>query len=386
MTAEPHADVRASTAGAQASTAGAHACEDCLRRSWLVARLGAQFDFARRRGRDLPLIFDLPDARLIAATAGGARMAVERDYDSFDAEAALARCCAAGVETICRCDAAYPRRLATAPGAPAVLHVAGGRGRLSALLAADAVSIVGARRGSAYGLEVARSLGRSLGAAGLTVVSGMALGIDSAAHAGTLEGAGPTVAVLPAGAERAYPASKRGLYRRIVTSGVAVSELPPGSESRRWGFPARNRIIAGVSAMTVVVEAGERSGSLITAAVAEDLGRMLGAVPGRVTSALSAGTNDLLARGARVIRDAGDVLDALFGVGVRTAPEDGKGATIRIELRELLDAIGAGCDTLGALVGSGRAAQDTLTGLAELELGGHIRREAGGRYVALMSG
>jgi DNA processing protein len=360
------------------------ACEDCLRRSWLVARLGAQFDVARRRGRDLPLIFDLSDERLIAAVAGAARPAVEREYEDFDVRAATARCSAAGVETLCRCDPAYPHRLATAPGSPAVLHVVGGRERCGALLAGDAVSIVGARRGSPYGLEVARTLGRGLGAAGLTVISGMALGIDSAVHAGTLEAAGATVAVLPGGAEHPYPASKRGLYRRIVGSGVAISELPPGSESRRWGFPARNRIIAGLSAMTVVVEAGERSGSLITAGVAEDLGRTLGAVPGRVTSALSIGTNELLARGALVVRGAGDVLDALFGAGVRTVPEQEVGPPLRPELNDLFGAIEAGCDTLGALAGSGRSVEVTLTGLAELELGGRIRREAGGRYVVVM--
>jgi DNA processing protein len=362
----------------------ARACEDCLRRSWLLARLGAQFDFARRRGRDLPLVFDLPDARLIGAIAGAARPAVEREYDCFDAQAAAARCIAAGVETICRCDPEYPRRLAAAPGPPAVLHVAGGRDRFLALVAADAVAIVGARRGSPYGLEVARSLGRSLGAAGLTVISGMALGIDSAAHAGTLEASGATVAVLPAGAERPYPASKRALYRRIIRSGVAVSELPPGSASRRWTFPARNRIIAALSAMTVVIEARERSGSLITAAVAEDLGREIGAVPGRVTSALSAGTNDLLAHGARVVRDARDVLDAIFGAGVRTVPALDGGGSVRAELRDLLDAVDGGSDTLGALVGSGRSLEQALTGLAELEVCGRIRREAGGRYVVLI--
>jgi DNA processing protein len=212
----------------------------------------------------------------------------------------------------------------------------------------------------------------------------MALGIDSAAHAGTLEASGATVAVLPAGAERPYPASKRALYRRIIRSGVAVSELPPGSASRRWTFPARNRIIAALSAMTVVIEARERSGSLITAAVAEDLGREIGAVPGRVTSALSAGTNDLLAHGARVVRDARDVLDAIFGAGVRTVPALDGGGSVRAELRDLLDAVDGGSDTLGALVGSGRSLEQALTGLAELEVCGRIRREAGGRYVVLI--
>ena len=386
------ADANASTAPATGAPASGHAgaaptgaCAECLRRSWLVARLGPQLEIARRRGRDLPLIFDLSDARLIAAIAGDTRPFVQDEYNRFDPDGAAARCCTAGVATICRCDPQYPRRLAVAPGSPAVLHVAGGRERLIALAASEAVSIVGARRGSAYGLEVARSLGRSLGAAGVTVISGMALGIDSAAHAGALDAAGATVAVLPAGAERPCPASKRALYRQILRTGVAVSELPPGGESRRWTFPARNRIIAGLSAMTVVVEAAERSGSLITAGVAEDLGRKLGAVPGRVTSALSAGTNDLLARGATVVRDAGDVLDAVFGAGVRDVPGPGELDPVRPELRDLLDEIGAGRDTLGALVDSGRTVEQTLTALAELEVGGHIRRGAGGRYVAVMS-
>jgi DNA processing protein len=138
--------------------------------------------------------------------------------------------------------------------------------------------------------------------------------------------------------------------------------------------------------MTIVVEAGERSGSLITAAVAEDLGRPLGAVPGRVTSALSTGTNALLARGARVIRNAGDVLDAMFGAGVRTVPAQTLFEPASAELRDLLDALGAGEDTLGALVASGRSLETTLAALAELELGGRIRREAGGRYVVMRGG
>jgi DNA processing protein len=364
--------------------ADGRACAECLRRSWLVARLGPQLDYARRRGPDLPLIFALPDARLIAAVAGGTRAQVEREYERFDAAAAAERCTSLELETVCRCDRRrYPGGLAAAPGAPAVLHVAGGGDRAATLLAADAVSIVGARRGSPYGLEIARSLGRSLSAAGLTVISGMALGIDSAAHAGALEAGGATVAVLPAGAERPYPASKRALYRRIVGAGAVVSELPPGGETRRWTFPARNRIIAALGAMTVVVEAGERSGSLVTAAIAADLARPLGAVPGPVRSALSAGANELLARGAVVVRDAGDVLDAIFGAGVHPRPAPPRRPSVRAELRDLFDAVGAGCDTLGALLGSGRSLERTLTGLAELELDGLIRRDAGGRYLVL---
>ena len=205
----------------------------------------------------------------------------------------------------------------TAP--PAVLHVAGGLERLLELVAADPVAIVGSRRASPYGLDVARSLGRGLAFSGITIVSGMALGIDSAAHAGALDAGRPTVAVLPASADRPYPAGKRLLHRRIVATGAAVSELGPGPGVRRWMFPARNRIIAALAAMTVVVEAGERSGALLTAGLARRLDLPVGAVPGRVTTPQAAGPNALLAGGAGVVRGPQDVLDHLFGAGARAA-------------------------------------------------------------------
>ena len=141
------------------------------------------------------------------------------------------------------------------------------------------MTVVGARRASTYGREVARELGRELAAAGLVVVSGLAFGIDACAHRGALEG-GLTVAVLGCGADVAYPAAHRSLWRRICERGLVLSELPPGTGAWRWTFPARNRIMAALAGMTVVVEAAERSGSLITADLAADLGRDLGAVPG----------------------------------------------------------------------------------------------------------
>jgi DNA processing protein len=263
-----------------------------------------------------------------------------------------------------------------------VLHVAGSVDRLLELLEDDPVAIVGARRASAYGLEVARSLGRGLAAAQVTVVSGMALGIDGAAHAGALE-TGPTVAVLAGGADRPYPARHRRLYEQIRRSGVAVSELPPGTAPWRWCFPARNRIIAGLSRLTVVVEAGERSGSLITADFAEQLGRDVAAVPGLVTSPLAAGTHSLLAAGAALVAGAGDVLEllALHGGLVRSAPARPEPAQPR--LRKLLDEIAAGRDTVGRLVGGGVAIDVALAGIAELEALGHIRREIGGHLVVV---
>ena len=244
------------------------------------------------------------------------------------------------------------------------------------------MAIVGARRASAYGLEVARALGRGLAAAGLTVISGMAMGVDAAAHEGALEGAGSTIAVLAGAAEIPYPASQRALYARIVRHGAVVSELPPGFRARRWCFPARNRVIAGLADLTIVVEAGERSGALITSKVAVELGREVGAVPGRITSPLAAGTNALIADGAALISSAQKALDVACGVGVRTL-KPGDDADLAPRLRQVLDAVGRGADTPAALVAGGLSPGDALASLGELELCGRLRRGLDGRYVPI---
>jgi DNA processing protein len=215
----------------------------------------------------------------------------------------------------------------------------------------------------------------------MTVVSGMAVGIDSAAHAGALDAGMPTVAVLPGPADRPYPASRRALHRRIVAGGAAVSEIPPGTSVWRWMFPARNRIIAALAAMTVVVEAGERSGSLVTARLAYDIWRPVGAVPGRVTTSQAAGSNALLASGrASVVRGAQDVLDRLFGLGERIAPEPPRPAPPP-ELAPLLTAIAEGHETAAAaLARAGLDPDKGLAALAALELAGFVTRAAGGRF------
>ncbi len=355
-----------------------HACDTCVARSWLLARLAGHLELARNR---IEATLSLDDEQLIAAVGGDRRQSVLRERSLLDTGPLRARCAAAGVEMICRCAPRYPERLLSLPSPPAVLHVAGGLDRFLQLVAGQPAAIVGARKASPYGLEVARSLGRGLGCAGLTVVSGMALGVDSAAHAGTLAVAGPTVAVLPCGADRPYPASKRALHAQIRADGAAISELPPGSRAWRWMFPARNRIIAALSAMTVVVEAGERSGALLTARVAARLGRPVGAVPGRITSSLSAGPNALLAAGAVVVRGADDVFETLFGADAppRSPARDGRGE-LEPALKLLLAAIGDGHDTPAALACAGLAAQDGLAALASLELAGYVRREPGGRF------
>jgi DNA processing protein len=362
-----------------AAELGADACDGCVARSWLLSRLSGNLDLVRGR---IDSVLALPDAELVAAVAGSAREDVLGELGRFDAAGARRRAAEAGLEIVCGCHPAYPEPLRDLDQAPAVLHVAGGMGRFLRLVQDEPVAIVGARRASSYGLELARGLGRGLGAAGLTVLSGMALGVDRAAHAGALSADGSTVAVLPGGAEQPYPPSQRGLHREIMATGATVSELPPGAAVRRWAFPARNRIIAGLAAMTVVVEAGHRSGALVTARFAERLGRPVGAVPGRVGMSQAEGPNALLAAGAQVVRGPQDVLDALFGAGARTVPAEPR-PELGPELARLLSAIADGHDTAAAIARSGIAPAQGLAALAALELGGHIRRGPGGRFAVI---
>ena len=206
-------------------------------------------------------------------------------------------------------DALFPERLRAIFDPPPVLYVRGD-GELE-LLARRAVAVVGARSCSPYGAQVARRLGRDLAAAGLVVVSGLARGIDGEAHRGAVEAEGITVAVLGCGIDRDYPAAHGQLSRRIEEHGLVVSEYEPGVEPAPWRFPARNRIIAGLSEAVIVVEARERSGALITADFGLDEGREVFAVPGEITSSLSAGTNALLKLGATPLTSLQDVLEAL---------------------------------------------------------------------------
>ena len=238
------------------------ACDACLARTWLLQRLAGHLEQERVR---IEQVLELDDHELIAALGGRREDELCDELDRLDPGALRARSGAAGLETICACDAGYPAALRALAAPPAVLHVAGGLDRLLALTRQDMVAVVGARQASDYGLGVARSLGRGLSVSGLMVVSGMALGVDAAAHAGALEADAPTIAVLPGSAHRPYPARQRALHRRIRAGGVLVSELGPGTSVRRWTFLARNRIIAALAGMTVVVEAGEYSGSLVTA-------------------------------------------------------------------------------------------------------------------------
>lgn len=358
------------------------ACDACLRRAWLVAELAGAIQLAAdRRDNRLRQVLALPDEHLIAALGGARRAEFLRGHAAFDADVARETCLDASVATICRHDARYPPHVLGTADAPAVLHVAGAVDRFVALTRAQGVAVVGARRASAYGLEMARDLGRGLAVSGVTVVSGMALGADSAAHEGALDVDGPTLAVLAGGADHCYPSSKRRLYRQLVERRCTVSEMPPGFRPFRWCFPARNRIIAGLAVVTVVVEAAARSGSLITAEMAQELGRQVGAVPGRATSPLAAGANQLLADGAQVVRGARDVLDLVFGAG-GGSPEEPRDdlAGLAPRLRGVLDAVAEGSDSLDMLAPTPADAGETLVALAELEMLGLLRRGPAGRY------
>jgi DNA processing protein len=276
-----------------------------------------------------------------------------------------------------RREAAFPALLAAIHDPPPQLYLRGA-GEVS-LLELPAVAIVGARACSSYGRSVARSLARELAAAGLVVVSGMARGIDGEAHRGALDASGRTVAVLGCGVDRDYPAAHAELARRICENGLVVSEYEPGVEPAPWRFPARNRIIAGLCRATLVIEARERSGALITADFALEEGRDVLAVPGEITSSLSAGTNALLRLGAIPATCAADVLEG-FGIEL-VKPEP---APLGQIAEALLHRLAQGALTADELVrASGVDAAHSVAALVELELAGRVTLEDGVYRAAL---
>lgn len=293
-------------------------------------------------------------------------------------------------------DAEYPARLEDLPDPPASLFA---RGR--PLPEGPSVAVVGARRCTPYGEEVAEAIGRGVAAAGIPVISGAATGIDSAAHRGALRAGGPTIAVLGSGIDVAYPAGNRSLIDDVAAAGTVVSEYPPGFEARPYRFPARNRLVAGLAAAVVVVEGAAGSGSMITAEIALDLGREVLAVPGPVTSPLSSVPHQLLREGAGLAEGPDDVL-ATLGLavlppeaaraseeGVREGgdgPVSGAGApappgrAVSEEERELLGHLAGAPVPVDVLaVRAGVPVSRALAALAGLELLGLVR-EVAGRY------
>ena len=272
--------------------------------------------------------------------------------------------CAAG-------DEAYPECLGDLDGDLPRLYGFGAREALGTLEHSTTVTIVGARRASAYGLRTAERLAFDLTRAGLTVVSGMALGIDAAAHRGALRAGGPTIAVLANGPDVVYPGNHRRLHAEICVRGAAISEYPAGCGARKHQFPERNRLMAALASMVVIVEAAQPSGSLITADEAIKIGRTVGAVPGHVDARVAEGANQLLREGAAVIRDFRDVLDALLGVGAERRPR--QRPPLEPLLAEVLDLIEGGAATVDQIaIDCGIDAGEAAVALARLELLGYV--------------
>ncbi|MEM7286969.1 MAG: DNA-processing protein DprA [Actinomycetota bacterium] len=315
-------------------------------------------------------------ARAVTAVAGRPDRAdvwrqTARDLDVSRSWAELR---ASGVGVLWRRGSGFPSVLREDPEPPELLFTSGDAG----CLAPQRVAIVGTRQCTRYGHDVAYELAAQLASAGVTVVSGLARGIDAAAHHGALDGGGaPPVAVVGTAIDTPYPRENAGLWRRVAETGLVCSEGPPGVPTERWRFPARNRIIAGLSDVVVVVESASGGGSLYTAAQAVDRGRTLLAVPGPIRSAVSLGTNRLLADGAHPVCEVSDVLEIL-GL-VAPVPVD---RLVEPALSALAagvrDAIGWQPATLDDIVGSGDLdIADAGAGLEELVAAGVVARRGG---------
>jgi DNA processing protein len=354
------------------------ACDSCRARADLLASVSARIDRHRRDRHRLQALLALEDSELRLAlglpSEEGAQASARTDFPTQASGQAPA---------LCRHHPDYPAALRALAAPPSVVHLAGDPERALELLRMPAVAIVGTRAPSDYGSEVAHAMAAGLASTGICVLSGMAMGIDVAAHTGAMSVAGATLAALPGGVDVAYPASRRALHRRLAAESAVIAELPPGTKPRSWCFVARNRLIAALAGVTVVIEARERSGALITAGLARDLGHAVAAVPGPVTASRSDGTNALIHEGAHLVRDAQDVLDLLYGVGgpTRVVSPSGAAPTLEPMLAWLLDLVRDGADTADALTRRGMSLDDALTGLAQLELCGFLRRGLSGRYV-----
>lgn len=316
-------------------------------------------------------------------TADGAReLALRRRGINPEAELLLMK--KKGVNYIYCGDPAYPGSLKNIFDPPPGLFV---RGNVS--FEGTAVAIVGSRKATRYGLTVARKISGELARAGLTVVSGMARGIDTAAHMGTLDAGGQTVAVLGCGVDVVYPKENLKLMESIASSGAVISEFPLGSNPQPWHFPVRNRIISGLSGAVVIVEAALRSGALITADFALDQGREVFAVPGNITSEMSRGPNWLIRQGATPVENAGDIMETMGMERLFTVEDSGKGHSraasgvkLTPEEEVIRKLLSSAPSTLDMLVdGSGLSAQKVLAALTFLEMKGLARQLPGKLYI-----
>ncbi|HEX2183518.1 MAG TPA: DNA-processing protein DprA, partial [Rubrobacteraceae bacterium] len=287
-----------------------------------------------------------------------------------------------GISILTPADAAYPERLREIPDPPPALYADGEAPD------APSVAVVGSRAASPTGKGAARALGRARGERGVCVVSGLALGVDAATHEGALEAGGPSVGVLGCGIDVVYPRGNRALFRRVREAGALVSEYYLGEPPLAWRFPARNRIIAGLCAAVVVVEAPQRSGALITARHAAECGRDVWAVPGPLGTPECLGSNRLLGDGAGVLWDVAEFVDA-YAHGTDRLPtgfssEDHAPVPDSLPESEAAVLAGVGLRPTGVDEISGRSGLEpprVLSALSLLELKGYVTRGAGGAFV-----
>lgn len=329
------------------------------------------------RLRRLLAEFGLPDRIIAAGRAALARHVGEQladrilaDADAVAVERCLAWASGAGNAIVTLADAAYPPQLLEIPDPPALLYV---RGELR-LLARPGLAIVGSRNATPQGVTNAENLARGFSAAGLTIVSGLALGIDAAAHRGALGEAGSTIAVLGTGIDVMYPPRNAKLGEEIAERGALVSEFPLGTPPVTSNFPRRNRIISGLARGVLVVEAAISSGSLITARAAAEQGRDVFAVPGSIHSPLSKGCHALIKEGAKLVETVQDVLGEL-----QPAPTSASSAPVTNDA--LLDHMGYDpCNVDILCERSGLTADKVSAILLQLELAGRVTSLPGGRY------
>ena len=292
------------------------------------------------------------------------------------AESALNRARTAQIAPVVWSNPAYPVALTTIIDPPPILWT---RGSVAAL-AVPAVAIVGARAASSYGLSVAEQLAADLAARGLAIVSGLARGVDSAAHRGALSAGGVTIGIMGSGVDVMYPPEHAALAQEMQQRGAIVSELVPGTPPQKHLFPLRNRIISGLSRAIVVIEAGEKSGSLITARCALEQGREVLAVPGNVLSGRNRGAHALLRDGAKIVESADDILEEL-GMSVASRPKTGdRAGAIQDPILACLTP-GEPSDLDAIAERSGLTTARLLPRLFELELQGAVARIGGGRFV-----
>ncbi len=343
------------------------ACDDCLRRTDLIAAMAGRLQVEFKQRSAPGRVLALPDDDLLEIADGAARAR----YHRFDASAARERAAAARLTTVCRCRDAYPTRLRDLADPPAVIHVLGDLSPTTTTRSRSWAPAARRRMGS----RSPRRWAAGSRPRACRWSPGSRSGSTRPPTKGALQAPGTTIAVLAASADVAYPARGWRLHAAVAKRGAVISEMPPGAEAHRWCFVARNRIIAALSAATVVVQATERSGSLTTADFAAELGRAVGAVPGLVTSRLcSAGTHGLIQAGAPLIRDARDALDLLAeatGPRVRD-PAASRRVALTPPLRQLLAAVEDG--VLAEYTATPEQARAALAGLAELERLGLVRR------------